>query len=98
MAGTRLTARESALWDQLVAELDQRSGAPEPTRGRGRGTVGAGGLGVTAVLLSAALMLLVSASLVRSEPLAWGGVIAWIGAVLTVSHLQGHGPRLPWHR
>ncbi|MEU7555104.1 hypothetical protein AB0B01_22655 [Streptomyces sp. NPDC044571] len=98
MAGTQLTARESALWDQLVAELDDGSAAPESTRTRRPETGRARRLGVTAVLLPAAVMLLVSASLVESEPLAWGGVMAWIGAVLTVSHIQGHGPRLPWRR
>ncbi|MFC9818101.1 hypothetical protein ACFVJM_39310 [Streptomyces virginiae] len=32
-----------------------------------------------------------------SELLAWCGVIAWVGAVLIISHHHGHGPRRPMH-
>ncbi|RSS93128.1 DUF3040 domain-containing protein [Streptomyces sp. WAC05292] len=100
MARTGLTAREAAAWDQLAAQLSDADAAPPPaartadrTRHRARHRAR---LAVAAALLPTALLLLLAGSATDSGPLAWGGVTAWIGAVLTVSHVLGHGPRLPW--
>ncbi|CAL9338173.1 hypothetical protein SUDANB120_00212 [Streptomyces sp. enrichment culture] len=95
MARTGLTAREAAAWEQLAAQLSDADAATPPARtpdtGRHRAR-----LAVAAALLPTALLLLVAGSATGSGALAWGGVTAWIGAVLTVSHVLGHGPRLPW--
>ncbi|MFJ4776297.1 hypothetical protein [Streptomyces sp. NPDC088762] len=89
---SELTARETAVWDQLVCELSEsRVRTAHSRAGRGR-------RGVLAVLLLATLALLIAGSLAGSEVLAWSGVIAWVAAVLITSHLHGHGPRLPLRR
>lgn len=89
MAGSELTARETAAWDQLVCELSEDRARSEGGRpGRGRQAV-------MMVLLLATLALLVTGSFAGSEALAWIGVGAWVAVVLLMSHLHGHGPRLP---
>ncbi len=89
MAGSELTVREAAVWDQLVCELNESRARAERSR------VGRGRQAVVAVLLLATLALLIAGSLAGSEVLAWSGVGAWVTAVLIMSHLHGHGPRLP---
>lgn len=91
MAGEGLTPRETAVWDQLLAELD---GAQVQAGRREAWSVVPRGL-VLAVLLLVALFMLVGGSFSGSGFLAWSGVIAWVSVVLIISHRQGHGPRLP---
>ncbi|MFE6906724.1 hypothetical protein [Streptomyces erythrochromogenes] len=90
MAGIELTPRETAAWDQLLAGWEQ---SQEQTNRRtwraARRRL------VMAVALLAALIMLLAGSFAGSELMAWSGVIAWVGAVLIVSHHHGHGPRLP---
>ncbi|OEJ35180.1 hypothetical protein [Streptomyces subrutilus] len=64
MAGSELTARETAVWDQLVCELNESRARAERSRaGRGRKAV-------VAVLLLTTLALLVAGSLAGAEVLA----------------------------
>ncbi|MFE9467527.1 hypothetical protein ACFYNW_28415 [Streptomyces virginiae] len=93
MAENELTPQETAVWDQLRAELE--GGRARADR---RMWWAACRQLLMAVLLPAALIMLVAGSFAGSEPLAWSGVIAWVGAVLIVSHHHGHGPRLPMRR
>ncbi|MBZ9593874.1 MULTISPECIES: hypothetical protein [Streptomyces] len=95
MTGNELTPQETAIWDQLLADLNcddvpaQTHGARWPAAGRR--------IGMTLLLLAALIMLL-AGSFAGSDFLAWSGVIAWTGAVLIISHHHGHGPRLPMSR
>ncbi|MDX2396261.1 MULTISPECIES: hypothetical protein [unclassified Streptomyces] len=50
---------------------------------------------MTVAILAAAFVMLVVGAIARAEALAWSGVTVWVNAVLIVSHIQGHGPRLP---
>ncbi|MFC9817000.1 hypothetical protein ACFVJM_33625 [Streptomyces virginiae] len=94
MASEGLTPRETAVWDQLLAELDELDGAQVQADRREAWSVVPRGL-VLAVLLLVALFMLVGGSFSGSGFLAWSGVIAWVSVVLIISHRQGHGPRLP---
>ncbi|MFE7094724.1 hypothetical protein [Streptomyces erythrochromogenes] len=90
MAGNELTPRETAEWDQLLAGLaDLQEQADRRTRRGARRQL------IMAVALLAALIMLLAGSFAESELMAWSGVIAWVSAVLIVSHHHGHGPRLP---
>ncbi|MFF7296029.1 hypothetical protein [Streptomyces sp. NPDC008265] len=93
MAGNALTPRETAVWDQLLAELRGRPAATGVRERRGPWLQL-----VLVVLLPGALTLLAAGSLARSEALVWSGVILWVSAVLIISRLHGHGPRLPARR
>ncbi|MFE5722810.1 hypothetical protein [Streptomyces erythrochromogenes] len=93
MAGSELTPRETAAWDQLLAELD--GGRAEASHRRRRHA--AGRQLVMAALLVTALFMLIASISAGSELLAWSGVIAWVGAVLIISKHHGHGPRRPMH-
>ncbi|MGW2272830.1 hypothetical protein [Streptomyces yangpuensis] len=95
MTGNELMPQETAVWDQLLAELN---GDGAPARSDGARWRAAGRRIGMAVLLLAALIMLLAGSFAGSEFLAWSGVIAWTGDVLIVSHHHGHGPRLPLGR
>ncbi|MFJ6785751.1 hypothetical protein [Streptomyces yangpuensis] len=91
MAGEELTPRETAVWDQLLAELN--GGQAQADRRREWKVVRREY--VLAVLLLTALFMLVAGSFSGSALLAWSGVIAWVSAVLIISHHHGHELRLP---
>ncbi|WP_405427646.1 hypothetical protein [Streptomyces erythrochromogenes] len=90
MAGNELTPRETAEWDQLLAGLED----PDEQTDRRTWRAARRSL-IMAVALLAALIMLLAGSFAQSELMAWSGVIAWVSAVLIVSHHHGHGPRLP---
>ncbi|WP_030767800.1 hypothetical protein [Streptomyces sp. NRRL F-2664] len=89
MAGNGLTPHETAVWDQLLAELDSGRRSGRRTRRAVRRLAGA------VLLLLAAALMLVGGSFSGSGFLAWSGVIVWVGVVLAISHHHGHGPRFP---
>ncbi|MFF3728387.1 hypothetical protein ACFYYM_39225 [Streptomyces erythrochromogenes] len=91
MAGGELTPQETAVWDQLLAELD--GGRVQAGRRQARSVLSREI--VLALLLVIALFMLLGGSFSGSGLLAWSGVIAWVSVVLIISHRHGHGPRLP---
>ncbi|MCT4353929.1 hypothetical protein M5362_12400 [Streptomyces sp. Je 1-79] len=97
MAQGELTARETAAWDQLAAGL--RSATDASRRPPERRTAPSPAAAVfVAVVLFCALALLVAGSVGGLDALSTAGVAVWVAGVLAVSHLLGHGPRLPWRR
>ncbi|MFD9456592.1 hypothetical protein ACFWBC_26280 [Streptomyces sp. NPDC059985] len=94
MARSELTAAETAVWDQLVAELSGTGGRVSRTRRGARRRR----LAMIVAMTAAAFVMLVAGVIAGAEALAWSGVIVWVNAVLIVSHVQGHGPKLPVRR
>ncbi|MGI5447781.1 hypothetical protein ACQEVM_18875 [Streptomyces sp. CA-243310] len=96
----RLTVRESAAWDQLVAGLrDESHGGSRarPDR-RARRRLPVGLMVVMATLLCAALALVAAAGMNGEGRLVWAGVAVWIAAIVSVSYVLGHGPHVPLRR
>ncbi|MEU9414377.1 hypothetical protein [Streptomyces sp. NPDC051000] len=100
MERERLTVRETAAWDQLVAGLREES------RGGSRGRPGRrperrppiGLMAVMGTLLCAALALVVAAGMSGEGRLVWAGVAVWTAAIVSVSYVLGHGPHMPCRR
>ncbi|WP_411107602.1 hypothetical protein [Streptomyces sp. cmx-4-9] len=100
MARARLTVREAAAWDQLVAGLRDESlgaGAEGPGRRAGQ-QLPVGLLLVLGILLCAALVVLLAAGMSGEGRLVWAGVVVWIAAIVSLSYVLGHGPHPPCRR